>query len=395
MGKKIKYWTKGVPVEDEAKKQVEQVSEMPFIHSHVAIMPDVHVGKGSTIGSVIPTVGAIIPAAVGVDLGCGMMALRLSLNANDLPENLKPIRLDIESAVPHGRTDNGGRNDKGAWSEIPPEVSFAWSKLKVDYNKFVEKHPKLKSFNTYQHLGTLGTGNHFIELCLDTAGSVWVMLHSGSRGVGNRIGTYFISKAKEEMANWHVKLDNKDLSYLVPQSKYYSDYIAAVHWAQEFAKVNREIMMDRVLGVLQEHLPPFFITDKAINCHHNYISFERHYGKNVCVTRKGAVSAQKGELGIIPGSMGAKSFIVRGKGERSSFCSCSHGAGRVMSRTAAKKLVTIDEHKKDMIGVESRLDKDILDETPKAYKNIDAVMKAQEDLVEIVYTLKQVLCVKG
>ena len=395
-GKPIKAWTRGVPIEDSALKQLRNVASLPFIHSHVAVMPDVHWGMGATVGSVIPTVGAIIPAAVGVDIGCGMAAVRTSIRAEHLPDNLADIRSDIEAAVPHGRTDNGGRKDIGAWQTEPPASAAArWAELEAGYTAVVEKHPKAAHPRGLGHLGTLGTGNHFIELCLDEDGAVWVMLHSGSRGVGNRFGTYFVERAKHEMRRWFINLPDADLAYFAEGSEVFIDYVRAVSWAQRYARANREVMMDQVLGVLARHWPDLATTDVAVNCHHNYVAKERHFGKDVFVTRKGAVRAGEGELGIIPGSMGARSFIVRGKGRADSFCTCSHGAGRAMSRAEAKRRFTLEDHARATAGVECRKDGGVIDETPMAYKDIDAVMAAQSDLVEVVHTLRQVVCVKG
>jgi tRNA-splicing ligase RtcB len=395
-GVPIKLWTRGVPLEDEARDQLRNIAKLPFIHRWIAVMPDVHLGKGATVGSVVPTIGAIIPAAVGVDIGCGMIAARTSLVASDLPDNLAEVRSAIESAVPHGRSPPRGGRDKGAWENAPSLSVEGWSQLVADFDKICERHPRLKKTNNLNHLGTLGTGNHFIEICLDEEQRVWFMLHSGSRGVGNAIGTYFIELAKQEMRRWMINLPDQDLAYLPEGSEHYADYVFAVDWAQRYARMNREIMMRHVVEAVRKVIPkPFEAQAEAVNCHHNYVQMEHHFGKNVHVTRKGAVSARKGELGIIPGSMGAKSFIVRGLGNEDSFCSCSHGAGRVMSRTAAKKLITLDDHIKATAHVECRKDADVIDESPAAYKPIDAVMAAQDDLVEIVHTLRQVVCVKG
>lgn len=393
----IKRWTVGVPVEDEAVQQLRNIASLPFIHKHVAVMPDAHTGKGATIGSVIATKGAIVPAAVGVDLGCGMSAVQTTLKARDLPDSLGHIRAAIEKSVPHGRTDNGGRNDRGAFGNLPDAHARRWALLKDRYDAILEKHPKAKSHNSMSHLGTLGTGNHFIEICLDENDSVWVMLHSGSRGAGNRIGTYFIEKAKEEMSRYFIGdyLADKDLSYLVEKTEIFNDYVEAVSWAQDFAAQNRTAMMDATLHAMMTWLPSFTVTDMAVSCHHNYVERENHFGSNVWVTRKGAVRAREGDLGIIPGSMGTGSFIVRGKGNKDSFCSCSHGAGRTMSRTKARNIISLDDHIKAMKGIEARLDKDVLDESPAAYKDINAVMKAQEDLIEIVHRLRQIVNIKG
>ncbi|MBA3549340.1 MAG: RtcB family protein, partial [Nannocystis sp.] len=389
--------TRGVAVEDAALQQLENVARMPFIHRWVAAMPDVHWGMGATVGSVIPTVGAIIPAAVGVDIGCGMMAVETSLKASDLPDNLAPLRAAIERAVPHGRTVNHGR-DKGAWGGAAPKpVDAAWAGLKTRFDRITDKHPAIEKANTVVHLGTLGTGNHFIEVCLDEREQVWIMLHSGSRGVGNRIGSYFIALAKREMERWMISLPDQNLAYLPEGSEHFAAYVEAVEWAQDFARQNRELMMQATLKALADAkgIPPFTLGGMAVNCHHNYVAREHHYGKDVLLTRKGAVRAQAGDLGIIPGSMGTRSYIVRGKGNPESFNSCSHGAGRAMSRTEAKKRFTLADHAAATAGIECRKDEDVIDETPAAYKPIDDVMEAQKDLVEVVHTLRQVVCVKG
>lgn len=392
----IKMWTKGVPLEEAAAAQLENIASMPFIHSHVAVMPDVHLGRGATIGSVIPTKGAIIPAAVGVDIGCGMVALRTTLTANDLPSDLSKLRLSIEESVPHGRTRDGKSGDKGAWSSLPKRVEKNWSALLPKYQNIIDKYPKLGVGNDSNHLGTLGTGNHFIEVCLDEENRVWFMLHSGSRGVGNRIGTFFINLAREDIQKHHGTLPDMDLAYLQEGTEHFGDYVEAVGWAQNYARLNRNLMMDAVIEAAKNTgLPPFVCDAKAINCHHNYVQKEEHFGTVVWVTRKGAVRAGKEDMGIIPGSMGAKSFIVKGKGNPESFESCSHGAGRAMSRNEAKRRFSVADHIKATSGVECRKDEGVVDETPAAYKNIDAVMAAQSDLVEIVHTLRQVVCVKG
>ncbi len=395
-GVPIKMWTRGVPVDDKARAQLTRAAQMPFVFKHVAAMPDVHVGIGATVGSVIPTKGAVIPAAVGVDIGCGMMAARTSLMAHDLPDSLEGVRSAIEAAVPHGRSVGRGGRDKGSWGSPPTAIVDAWAALALRFERLCDKHPRLKNTNNMVHLGTLGTGNHFIELCLDQEARVWVMLHSGSRGVGNAIGTFFIELAKQDMRKWHINLPDQDLAYFPEGTDHFDDYVEAVGWAQDFAALNRRTMMTNVIAALRGQIAkPFEAELEAVNCHHNYVTRENHFGENVLVTRKGAVRAAKGVLGIIPGSMGAKSFIVRGLGNPESFDSCSHGAGRIMSRTEAKKMVTLDEHIRDTEGVECRKDVGVIDETPRAYKPIEAVMAAQADLVEIVHTLKQVVCVKG
>ncbi len=393
----IKAWVNDVPFEPDAQQQLENIAQLDLVHRHIAVMPDVHLGKGATIGSVIPSVGAVIPAAVGVDIGCGMVATKTSLRADQLPDNLAGIRAAFERAVPHGRTSGrGNKRDKGAWQDIPELVAQEWLSLQARFERICEKHPAIRQTNNVVHLGTMGTGNHFLELCLDEHDAVWIMLHSGSRGVGNRIGTYFIELAKKEMERHQVQLPDRDLAYLKEGSKYFDDYVEAVEWAQDYARKNREIMMHNAIAALRKELGiPFDAAQMAVNCHHNYISREHHYGKDCYVTRKGAVRAEKGELGIIPGSMGERSFIVRGLGNPESFNSCSHGAGRVMSRTKAKKVFSIDDQIAATDGVECRKDESVIDEIPHAYKDIDKVMAAQSDLVEVVQTLKQIVCVKG
>lgn len=395
----VKIWTDDI---DQASiDQLTNIGNMAFIHKHVAAMPDVHLGKGATIGSVIATKGAIIPAAVGVDLGCGMMAVRTSLTANDLPDNLHSLRCDIEAAIPHGRTNNGGHGDKGGWVGSGYELSdmalSCWGSIELGYMEILEKHPKAKGYNTWQHMGTLGTGNHFIEICLDESNHVWAMLHSGSRGAGNRIGTYFIEKAKEEMQRYYIDqyLPDQDLSYLVEHTELFDDYVNAVEWAQKFAELNRQVMMDRVLSVMTEHFGMFECIGLAINCHHNYIARENHFGSNVIVTRKGAIRAREEDYGIIPGSMGAKSYIVRGKGNDESFHSCSHGAGRKIGRKEAERIFTVDDLVAQTAGIECPKDQARVDEIPAAYKDIDQVMSNQYDLVQIVHTLRQIVNIKG
>lgn len=395
-GVPIRAWTRGVHVDANAMQQLRNLASLSIVHSHVAAMPDVHFGIGATVGSVIATRQAIVPAAVGVDIGCGMMALRTSLTASQLPDDLGGLRSVIERAVPHGRTDNGGRNDRGSWNEVPALHADLWRRMERDYVALVGKHPKLNRGRTAEHLGTLGTGNHFIEVCLDESQRVWVMLHSGSRGVGNRIGMYFIELAKKDMKRQLGELPDKDLAWFPEGAEHFDDYVFAVDWAQRFARHNRELMMQQTLAALASSgLPPFTHGEVAVNCHHNYVQPEHHFGADVWLTRKGALSARQGELGIIPGSMGARSFIVRGKGNPDSFHSCSHGAGRAMSRGEAERRFTLADHERMTAGVECRKDAGVLDETPGAYKDIDAVMAAQSDLVEIVHTLKQVVCVKG
>ena len=396
-GVPIKSWTQGVPLDAKAEGQLRNTARMPFIHKWIAVMPDVHMGIGATVGSVIATDRAVIPAAVGVDIGCGMIAVQTSLSGNDLPESLAEMRSNIEVAVPHGRTNDGGSGDRGAWGDVPEEQAQAWQLLSDRFAAISAKHPKVRHANHVNHLGTLGTGNHFIEVCLDERKVVWFMLHSGSRGIGNRIGSYFIELAREDMRRWFINLPDVDLAYFPEGTDHFSDYIEAVGWAQDYAMTNRRLMMQNVIRAVQttRGVPAFRADVQAVNCHHNYVEREHHYGKNVLVTRKGAVRAREADWGIIPGSMGARSFIVRGKGNPESFHSCSHGAGRVMSRTEARRRFSVEDHIAATKGIECRKDEAVIDETPAAYKDIDAVMKAQEDLVEVVHTLGQVVCVKG
>lgn len=384
----VKVWTD--QIEPEAEQQLKNMADMPFIHKHIAVMPDVHAGCGATIGSVIPTLGAVIPAAVGVDIGCGMCAVPTSLTAEDLPDSLKALRLDIEAAIPVGF--NSYKDDSHLTANethhlANPEIHF----LMQDY-KIIEGKQSMA-----QQLGSLGGGNHFIEVCLNETGQVWLMLHSGSRGIGNKIGQKFIEIAKKDMERHFINLPDKDLSYLPEGTEHFNDYVEAVEWAQNYAMINRRVMLRRLIDVMQKHFPLMTVDveNRAVNCHHNYISRENHFGKNVIVTRKGAVRARSGELGIIPGSMGTRSYIVEGLGNEESFHSCSHGAGRVMSRTRAKAMFTVEDQIKATEGVECRKDSGVIDEIPMAYKDIDEVMANQSDLVKPIHTLKQILCVKG
>lgn len=381
----IKIWTDDI--DPEALEQLKNVSSLPFVHPHgVVAMPDVHVGIGATVGSVIATDHAVIPAAVGVDIGCGINAVRLSLHATDLPENLAPIRHQIERDVPLGP---GGAHKHKNMPKFDPELA---QRLKL----LMAKHPRLEKNQAQRQIGTLGSGNHFIEICLDQNDSVWVMLHSGSRGIGNLIGRYFIEKAKTKMEALGIPLPDADLAYLPDDSDDFHDYVEAVQWAQDYAFENRRVMMDKTIAALRRHIKkPFHITQEAINCHHNYVEQEEHFGRKLWVTRKGAIRARAGDLGVIPGSMGQRSYIVRGKGNLDSYCSCAHGAGRKFSRTQARKQFTVDDLKAQTEGVECRKDAAVLDELPSAYKDIDEVMENQKDLVEVLHVLKQVVCVKG
>jgi len=375
-------------VEPQARLQLVNVSKLPIVHHHIAAMPDVHLGIGATVGSVIPTLRAIIPAAVGVDIGCGMMATRLSLTGNELDESsLRKVFNQIERDVPVGFAQHDD-----AIVNVKP--------FQKGLSRILEKHPGVqkrveKNSDWRRQLGSLGGGNHFIEICLDESNRVWAMLHSGSRGIGNAIGTYFIELARKDAEKGDVRLPDRDLAYFPEGAGHFDDYVEAVGWAQDYARANRAEMMEIVIDALHRHLPPFEVTGTAVNCHHNYVERERHYGEDVWLTRKGAIRAGAGELGIIPGSMGARSYIVRGRGSAESFHSCAHGAGRRMSRNAAQKHFNLADLERQTEGVICRKDKGVLDEIPGAYKDIDRVMANQSDLVEVVHTLKQLLCVKG
>ncbi len=387
-GAPVKAWTRGVPVDARAFEQLRRTASLPIVHGWVAAMPDVHVGIGATVGSVVPTRGAVIPAAVGVDIGCGMSAVCTTLTANDLPESLKGLRKAIEMRVPVGR---------GSFRKAPDAQLETWARLGPRYQKLLAARPSLASKDPATQLGTLGTGNHFIEVCLDEADRVWFMLHSGSRGLGNRFGSVFIELARDDLRAHDARLPDEDLAYFKEGSPHFDEYLEAVTLAQEYAAQNRRHMMLAVIDAAQSTrvLRPFEATVRVVDCHHNYVAREHHFGAEVLVTRKGAVRAAKGQLGIIPGSMGARSYIVRGKGNAQSFESCSHGAGRAFSRTAARAQFTLAEHEAATKGIECRKDAGVLDETPAAYKPIEAVMAAQTDLVDVLHTLRQVVCVKG
>lgn len=396
-GVPIVSWTHGVEVEHGAWAQLENTARLPFAFHHVAAMPDVHWGMGATVGSVVATQHAVVPAAVGVDIGCGMMAVRTSLTAAQLPTSLVQLRTAMEAAIPHGRSGNGKSGDRGAWGNVPENVDDVWATLADGFEAVCADAPQLKKTNHRNHLGTLGTGNHFVEVCLDEEQRVWVMLHSGSRGVGNAIGTLFIDRARARLRRMNREIPDENLAWLERGQPDFDAYFRAVQWAQDYARENRALMMRAALNALKKHkgIPRFSADELVVNCHHNYVSTEVHYGEEVFVTRKGAVRAGVGDYGIIPGSMGDKSYIVRGKGEPASFCSCSHGAGRTMSRAMARQQITLAEHRARTAGVECRKDKEVIDESPRAYKDIDAVMAAQADLVDVVHVLKQVLCIKG
>lgn len=363
----------------------KNVASLPFIFKHVALMPDVHLGKGALVGSVVATKDAIIPAAVGVDIGCGMCAVKLPFAGDRLEGKLKQIRLDIEATIPVGFNEN---------KETDKQVAN-WQ----GWGQFKELHRGVQDLQAkaMRQLGSLGGGNHFLEVCLDSENQVWLMLHSGSRNIGNVLAQCHISTAKDLAKLTSTHLPDPDLAYFVVQSPHFAAYWHDLQWAQNYARMNREVMMARFLKVIDRHLAGGKPTKPLlqVNCHHNYAEKEVHFGEDVIVTRKGAVRARQDDYGIIPGSMGAKSFIVKGKGNTESYCSCSHGAGRLMSRTKAKKAFSLDDLITQTAGVECRKDAGVLDEIPGAYKPIDQVMANQADLVEIVATLKQVVCVKG
>ncbi|KNH06357.1 protein RtcB [Perkinsela sp. CCAP 1560/4] len=401
---RTKMWNNGVTIDEEAIKQLRQMDflyEKEIVKHSIAVMPDAHSGIGAAVGTVIPCYRAVIPACVGVDIGCGIVACQTTLKANDLPASLLEIQLNIECAVPHGRTHNGRSDlDVGGWHAKPSEsIKGVWDKeLACGFRKIIEKHPRIAKSNNINHLGTLGTGNHFIEICLDEEDYLWIMLHSGSRGVGNQIGMTFIELARKDMEKLVCNLPNESMAYLKEGSENFNDYIHAVSWAQRYAAINRQVMLNTIIDVLRrdEHLPPFKVfEEKAVNCHHNYVEKEIHFGESLYVIRKGAIRAQKGEMGIIPSSMGTPTFIVRGKGNPDAYCSASHGSGRRLSRGEAKRMYNLEDHERATADVSCRKDKNVIDETPMAYKNIDEVMAAQSSLVEVVKKLRQVICIKG
>lgn len=394
----LKSWTSGVEVEWDAIQQLRNIAALPILAGHVAVMPDVHLGKGATVGSVIPTRAAIIPAAVGVDIGCGMCAVRTELTASDLPDSLAALRSSIEARVPvgfnaHDEPVNTGRDGRrGLMLENTGKaLRDRFEKLRI-----LDVLGRVDTGKVYRQLGTLGGGNHFIEICLDESNRVWVMLHSGSRNIGKTIGEAAITMAREVAERVDRRLSDMNLAWLDEGTPEFTTYVEALRWAQDYAAHNRDLMLHAVLTALNEAFGREVATaEHAVNCHHNYADVEEHFGEKMWITRKGAVSARAGQLGIIPGSMGAKSYIVRGKGNPDSYCSCSHGAGRRMSRGAAKRAFTVEDLKAQTAGVECRKDEGVLDEIPLAYKDIDRVMAAQADLVEVVHTLKQVMCIKG
>ena len=369
----------------EETKMAKNVASLPFVFKHVALMPDVHLGKGALVGSVVATKEAIVPAAVGVDIGCGMAAIKTPLRYEQLEGKLKQIRLEIEAAIPVGFNDN---------KEVEKPV-FNWQ----GWREFGDLHDGVQHLEgkAMKQMGSLGGGNHFIEVCIDTDNQVWLMLHSGSRNIGNMLAQRHIETAKELARLAGTSLPDKDLAYFIAGTSEFAAYWRDLQWAQEYARVNRDVMMARFKKIIEKYasggkpVKPLL----TVNCHHNYAEKEVHFGEDVYVTRKGAVRARTEDYGIIPGSMGAKSFIVKGKGNAESYCSCSHGAGRSLSRSKAKDQFTLDDLIQQTQGIECRKDTGIIDEIPAAYKPIEQVMHQQSDLVEVVATLRQIICVKG
>ncbi len=383
----IRLWAPAHEVEPQALRQLKAVASLPWVAHHVAVMPDVHVGKGATVGSVIALRGAVAPAAVGVDIGCGMAAVKTSLLAGDLPDNLRKLRLAIEAEIPVGR----GLNRAAVWEDSGAALA---GRAKSLMGRFHDLEPTVHGLSDRAscQLGSLGGGNHFIEVCLDTEQAVWLMLHSGSRNIGAALAEHHMRKARRLFHN--QELPDPDLAVFLADTPAFDAYRRDLFWAQEYAALNRAVMLERIQQVLRGFWPDVRF-ESPISCHHNYVAEERHFDEDLLVTRKGAIRAGEGELGIIPGSMGAKSFIVRGRGNPLSFESASHGAGRRMSRTQAKQSYTVKDLERQTKGVECRKDRGVIDEAPKAYKNIERVMEQQSDLVEIVAELKQVVCVKG
>jgi tRNA-splicing ligase RtcB len=383
----IKIWARPQHVDTLALRQLKAVASLPWVAHHVAVMPDVHVGKGATVGSVIALRGAVAPAAVGVDIGCGMTAVKTSVKADALPDSLRRLRLAIEQAIPVGR----GHHEEPVWSGASAAVQARTAKL---WERVEHLHGPGKglSWRAQCQLGSLGGGNHFIEVCIDTEQGVWLMLHSGSRHIGAALAEHHMEKAKRLLHN--AELSDPDLAVFLAGSSAFEHYRHDLYWAQEYAAINRALMMERLQDVVRRHVRGVKF-EAPISCHHNYVAEEQHFGEELLVTRKGAIRAGRGDLGIIPGSMGSKSFIVRGLGNPLSFESASHGAGRRLSRTQARNSFTVHDLERQTDGVECRKDRGVLDEAPKAYKDIDEVMAQQADLVEIVAELKQVVCVKG
>lgn len=397
----LKIWASDLDL--TTRIQALETARMPFIHKHVALMPDAHLGKGSTVGSVIATKGAIIPAAVGGDIGCGMQAEQLGLCADDLGGDkfLARLRDSIESKIPVGQVANSSTCDAADafmnsgtahWKRVGENNA---SKPLADQYRLRKEHEKLQHKARLQ-FGSLGGGNHFIELCLDQNDSIWLVLHSGSRGIGNHLASRHIDRAKGLMRQYFIETPNPDLAYLVQKTPEFDAYLDDLLWCQQYAMENRSEMMRRFETCLTSALGGRSLdVQRRVHCHHNYTRLENHFGANIYVTRKGAVSAREGEWGIIPGSMGTRTYIVQGKGNPESFMSCAHGAGRRMSRNQARREFTLDDLIRQTAGVECRKDDALLDEIPGAYKDVDQVMADQADLVDVRYTLRAVLCVKG
>jgi tRNA-splicing ligase RtcB (3'-phosphate/5'-hydroxy nucleic acid ligase) len=380
-------WTDPSTLESEAFTQIKNISEMPFVFKHVAVMPDCHVGKGATVGTVIATTGAVIPAAVGVDIGCGMIAVKTNLKLGQL-KDLKAIREGIERRIPMSAGRFNTKFTESAKRRIKELEDLAGEDM----------DEKFGTNNWRNQLGTLGGGNHFIEVCLDEENNVWATLHSGSRGIGNKIGNHYIKVAQELMDKMLIKLVDKDLSYLAEGTEEFNNYIKDLRWAQKFALLNREEMMDRMLTELKYSVYGDTQTEieiERINCHHNFTQIENHFNQNVWVTRKGAIQARLGMKGMIPGSMGTRSYIVSGLQNDMAFHSAPHGAGRRFSRSKAKEKFTLEDMDKAMAGIEFRRDQAFIDEIPGAYKDIDEVMENAKELVKVEHVLKQIINCKG
>lgn len=400
----LKIWDYEGGIDDQTIQQMKDVCKLDFVQPYASLMADGHYGSGSAVGAVVPVVGAIPVATVGVDLGCGMIAVKTSLTRKDIPTNLKKLRASIEKEVPAGRTDEGGVNDRGSWHDVPPRVIKVWETLVKGYEDVLKDNASVAHKRVINQLGTLGTGNHFVELCTDEQitgddSPIWIMLHSGSRGIGNKIGSTYIGIARNELAKKGKAAPNRDLAFLEADNPNFDKYVKAASWAQDYAAANRALMVQGAIrGMEASGLFKPFTTGDSIQCHHNYISQETHFGNEVLIIRKGAVRAQVDDIAIIPGNMGQRSFIVRGRGNPASFNSCSHGAGRTMSRTEAKKRYTTADLIKATEGVECLKTPGVIDEIPMAYKPLDLVMKAQADLVDIdnpVAILRQFMCIKG
>ena len=387
IGPNVLSWLPEEQIEDSARQQIENLAGMPFIFRYVAVMPDCHFGLGATVGSVIPTHRAIIPAAVGVDIGCGMIAVKTPLTRDDLPDDLSDIRKAIEHQIPL----SAGHYNRSVKKTARPRIERLEAKAaELERAEFYDKTAP----NWRKQLGSLGSGNHFIEIVRDEDGYVWAFLHSGSRGIGNRLATHHIGNAKKLMAKWYISLPDADLAYLVQDTPEFDAYMADLDWAQEFALLNREEMMERIIKILQHRCGDFAEVER-IQCHHNFTKREHHFGQNILVSRKGAIEAREGQPGLIPGSMGTRSYVVRGKGNPASFNTAPHGAGRRMSRGQARKTFTMDDFDRDLAGIEVNRSPAFLDELPGAYKDVDLVMTQSADLVEIVHTFRQIVNVKG